>query len=265
MRSVKNWADEIVVVDMYSEDRTTEIAKQYGAKVFYHDRIGFVEPARNYAISRTQGDWILVLDADEVVPLSLSQMLCQIVEDDRADVVKIPRLNYLLGAPMYFCGWGPGQDRHMRFFKRNMLIMSEDIHKPPQPTSDARVYEIEYTEPGLALIHFNYIDATQFIEKLNRYTTIEAVQAYDRGQRPSTITIIWTMIKEFLIRYVLLQGFRDGWRGWYLSLFMMFYRAATFTKLTEFQRYGGRERVIRDYQNLAEQIVREHEREVTQT
>ncbi len=75
LASVKNFADEIVVCDMHSEDGTVEIAKKAGAKVYKHKRIGYVEPARNYAISKTTGEWILILDADEQVPKALIKEL----------------------------------------------------------------------------------------------------------------------------------------------------------------------------------------------
>ncbi|PYU89881.1 MAG: glycosyltransferase family 2 protein, partial [Acidobacteria bacterium] len=95
LRSVRSWVDEIVVVDMHSQDRTVEIAREYGAKVYSHEPMGFVEPARAFAVAQAGGDWILILDADEVVPLLLSRRLREIARRDEADVVTLPRLNYL--------------------------------------------------------------------------------------------------------------------------------------------------------------------------
>src|SRR3989344_1312352 len=91
MKSV-NWAGEIVVCDMYSEDNTVEIAKKLGAKICFHKKTNYVEPARNFAISKATGDWILVLDADEEIPDSLSKRLQEIAEKmHQINFVEIPR------------------------------------------------------------------------------------------------------------------------------------------------------------------------------
>ena len=75
LRSVQSWASEIIVVDMHSTDKTVEIAKTHGAKVFYHEPTGFVEPAQEFAVAQASHAWILLLDADEVVPKPLSERL----------------------------------------------------------------------------------------------------------------------------------------------------------------------------------------------
>ncbi|MGH9356058.1 MAG: glycosyltransferase family 2 protein, partial [Terriglobia bacterium] len=111
LRSVQTWADEIIVVDMHSEDRTVEIARQFGAKVYFHERMGFVEPARAFAIGQASGDWIMVLDADEIVPEPLSRKLIEIAHgDEGVDAARLPWVNYLLGAAIRHTGWGPSQD-----------------------------------------------------------------------------------------------------------------------------------------------------------
>jgi len=109
LRSVHSWADEIIVVDMYSEDCTVEIAKQYGATVYFHERIAAFDGARQFAIEQASNEWILVLDADELVPKPLSRTCLDIVASEQFDVVIIPRLNFLLGAPLMHSGWGPDQ------------------------------------------------------------------------------------------------------------------------------------------------------------
>ena len=75
LASVKKLADEIVVVDMESNDKTREIARKAGARVFKHKRMGYVEPARNFAIGKAKSEWILILDADELVTETLAKKL----------------------------------------------------------------------------------------------------------------------------------------------------------------------------------------------
>jgi len=258
LRSVKTWADEIIVVDMHSTDRTVEIARNFGAKVYFHDPMGYADPARAYAISQATGDWILILDADEVIPEPLSRKLVEIARGATdVDAVKISWINYLLGAPLWHTGWGPHQDKHVRFFKRGLVNSSATIHDFLKPVSGARIFEIPYQE-GCAIVHFNYVDISQFIEKLNRYTTIEAQQAMERGERAGSFQSLLKAAKEFLSRYFKAQGYRDGWRGFYLSALMCFYRIVVAAKLQELYRSGPREVVESQYRSEAEKLVSEY-------
>jgi (heptosyl)LPS beta-1,4-glucosyltransferase len=257
LASIESWVDEIVVVDMHSDDSTVDIAREFGAKVFFHERMGFADPARAFALEQAQGDWILILDADEVVPPALSKTLLGIAQDGEADVVKIPRLNYLLGAPLMHSGWGPDQDAHFRFFRKGSLQTTATVHNYLHPIPNARIRTLKY-EPGLALVHFNYLDSEDFIERLNRYTTIDAGQAFARGERSSPANAIARAAGELVRRYVLCSGWRDGWRGVYLSLFMAFYRLAKAAKLQERTELGDRQETSAEYRKIAESIVQQY-------
>ena len=104
--SVGSLVNEIVVCDMYSDDRTAEIATLKGAQVVLHPRIGFVEPARKFAISQASQEWVLVLDADERMTPQLANRLIQVTQEDSCDVVSFWSLYW------YFGGWV----RHGGFF-----------------------------------------------------------------------------------------------------------------------------------------------------
>ncbi|HET8655700.1 MAG TPA: glycosyltransferase family 2 protein [Longimicrobiaceae bacterium] len=254
LRSVVSWADEIVVVDMASDDRTVEIAREFGARVYPHERCDFVEPARAYAFAQATGDWVLVLDADEIVPAELAERLRAIARADAADAVRIPRLNYLLGVPLGYTAWGPKQDRHTRFFKRGTVRGNDRIHGRLRSSPDARVLDLPY-QPGHAVHHFCYRDVTHFVAKLNRYTSVEALQAHDRGQRASAVRAVLHATKEFVSRYVKNGGYRDGWRGFYLSGLMAFYRFATYAKLQELESSLPAEAVREEYRREAERLL----------
>jgi glycosyltransferase involved in cell wall biosynthesis len=255
LRSVQPLIDEIVVVDMYSDDRTVDIAREFGAKVFFHERMGFADPARAFALEQTCGDWILILDADEIVPLPLSRALLSIACSGSADVVSIPRLNYLLGAPLMHSNWGPDQDPHFRFFKKGCLRATSTVHNYLHPVPTSRVLRLKF-EPGLAIVHFNYLDSEQFIERLNRYTSIEAKQAVERGEGITPGGALVKAAKGFALHYLKGRGFQDGWRGFYLSLFMSFYRIATAAKLQELKALGQRELIESRYRQEAEEILK---------
>jgi glycosyltransferase involved in cell wall biosynthesis len=258
LRSVATWVDEIVVVDMESEDGTVEIAESFGAKVFSHAPLGFADPARAFAVNKSTCDWILLLDADELVPRPLSAHLLEMAATDRADVADIAMRNFLLGAELGYTKWGPHQSRHKRFFKRNSVRMTAKIHNYYEPLKGTRIERLP-AQPDLCLIHFNYVDIEQFLSKLNRYTSIEAEEALARGETTYALQAIFLALKEAVSRYFRSQGYRDGWRGLYLSLLMGVYRLVAQAKLTELRASGSRDSVLAHYNLFAEEILDDYD------
>lgn len=258
LRSIQTWADEIVVVDMYSEDRTVEIARDFGAKVYFHERILAFDAARSFAIDQATGDWVLILDADELVPRPLSEELRRIAADGSADVVSIPRLNYISGAPLNYTTWSPRYDRHLRFFKKGFLNVSAKIHDFLKPVPEARIMHIPFRH-GHVIVHFTYTDVSHFLEKVNRYTTIEAFQALERGEVPSLGYAMLRCVKEVVNNLIRRKGYRDGWRGLCQSTFMAFYRILEYFKMIELQTVGNKEAIYDVYSKEAESILAQYE------
>lgn len=258
LRSVEGWVDEIVVCDMHSDDRTREIAREHGARVILHERMGFADPARAFAIGAARNDWVLVLDADELIPKPLSVTIKQLVASGSADVFRIPRLNYLLGAPLKHLGWGPDQDAQLRLFRKGAVNVTAQIHKFFHVKPDAREERLRYRE-GQAIIHFNYLDLSHFIDKLNRYASIEAKQAFARGERSSFFRAMASFAREWVSRYLRAGGVREGWRGLYLTSMMSMYRVAIQGKLAELENGNGEDVVRSRYRIEAERYLSEHE------
>ena len=128
IESVK-WAQEIIVCDMYSTDDTAKIAKGLGARVINCKKIDYVEPARNFAISKTTEDWILILDADEEIPTELAKRLQEIIRNEtKVNFVEIPRRNIIFGKGLTATGWWP--DNHIRFFKKGTVIWKNESSNP---------------------------------------------------------------------------------------------------------------------------------------
>lgn len=255
LRSVQPWVDEIVVVDMYSTDRTVEIAREFGAQVHLHRGPGFNYAPRAFAVNQASSEWILVVDADELIPVALSRDLRCMADSGEADVVHVPRINYLLGAVVRNTGWGPMQDIRPCFFRKGFVVASSLAHQDFKPVEGARVKVLSYRGNN-AIVHFNYLDSSHFIDKLNRYTSIEAMQALGKRKHRSHLEALARAAKEFLSRYVRHRGFRDGWRGFYLSLFMTFYHIAIAAKLQELEALGPRERIESRYRQEAEEVLK---------
>ncbi len=254
------WADEIIVVDMYSVDNTVEIAREYTDRIFFFENTGYVEPSRQFAVDQASHEWILVIDADEMVPRALRDRLLKIAREDSADVVYLFRHNYFFGRLMEGGGWGHRQDRHARFFKKSCVQFSEAIHRPFQLVNQPRVLEL--AAPGTGFIHFNYIDLEHFLEKMNRYTTIEAKNSY-QGLKPSpSIPILLiSMAKEFIGRWLLKKGYRDGIQGFYLSCLMGTYQLASFAKVRLMQSLNSdhpRTAIERQYAEIAQKVLAQY-------
>src|SRR4030042_3360237 len=164
--SVKGFAEEIVVCDMHSDDKTAEIAERLGANVYEHEKAGYVEPARNFAIEKARGKWILVLDADEEVPNSLAGKIKNIVSEPDADYFRIPRKNIIFGKWIKHSRWWP--DYNIRFFKKGNVTWNEVIHSVP--LTKGKGTDLDASEDA-AIVHHHYETIEQYIDRLNRYTT----------------------------------------------------------------------------------------------
>lgn len=232
IQSVK-WADEIVVCDMYSQDKTVEIAKKLGSKIIYHKKMEYVEPARNFAISKASGDWVLVLDPDEEIPDALAKELVKIANSlKQIDYFRIPRKNIIFGRFMKASMWWP--DYSSRFFKKGTVEWTDKIHRPPK-TSGAGL-DLP-AEENLAIIHHNYQTISQFIERLNRYTTIEANQLIKQNYEFKWPDLIQKPLSEFLSRFFANRGFEDGLHGLALSLLQSLSLLVVYLKVWEYSSF----------------------------
>lgn len=256
--SVKSWVDEIIVVDMMSDDRTVELARSLGAKVFSHPRVGFVEPARATAVGYASGDWILILDADEMISLPLSSELRRIAERDSADVCHLPRLNYILGKPMIYGQHAPDRDTQIRFFKKRCLRFSDRIHSFPEPIAGARVCTVQFAG-NRAIHHFHAATASQLIDKMNRYTTTDADQVFHQGKPAAAWRLLLLPPVFFFYGYFFNQGWRDGWRGFYWAILMAFYRLTRDTKHLQLCECGPASIGEAPYSHEAAELLHEYD------
>jgi glycosyltransferase involved in cell wall biosynthesis len=264
LESVK-WADEIVIVDMYSEDKTVDIARKYTDKIFFFERMGYADPARQFALEKASNEWILVLDADELVPLKLMNKLPEIIEKDCGDVIYIPRNNYFAGKQIHNMGWGALDDLQPRFFKKNYINFGEKIHDFYDINEDARIYNL--TDPEEGLIHFSFINFEDYIDRLNKYTTISSKNMFENeeklNQPENIILIIFRLSKDFFYTYIRKKGYKDGFRGLSLSFLSVFYNLTVSLKLRLMQEYKSthtQEKVRTEYQKITDEVLSEYDK-----
>lgn len=236
IKSVKDFASEIVVCDMFSEDNTREIAEKLGAKVFTHKKTNYVEPARNYALRQAQGDWILVLDADEEISESLAKELQGIAKEDLADYVCIPRKNIIFEKWISHSRWWP--DYLIRFFKKGKVVWKDEIHSEPQ--GEGRKLLLA-PEEDKTIIHYNYSSLDQYLERMFRYSKVQSEELVKSGYLFSYKDLIRKPTGEFLGRYFAGEGFKDGVHGLVLALLQSFSELVVYLRTWEKQGYKEEE------------------------
>jgi len=224
--------DEIVICDMHSTDRTVEIAQKFGCKIVYHENVGFADPARNFALSHATGDWILVVDSDEIIPKTLIDFLREYIKNpDSPETVFIPRKNYVFGKFMR-CIY---PNCILRFFKKGFVAYSNRVHCTPDEIK-GREYHIDPKREDLAIIHYNYDTVEQFIARSNRYTTLELEKFIERGIKFSLPYMIFRAKGEFIKRFILKKGYKDGLHGFMFALLLAIYELLCYIKLWEYEK-----------------------------
>ena len=219
------WVDELLVVDMHSEDATRDIAERHGARVLLHEPVGYVEPARNFSHEHATGDWLLVLDADERAIEPLARELDRIAREDAADVVDVPTDNWLCGRFLRATGWAG--DWHARFYRRGMVVWSPRIHATPEIRGRRLRLPIE-----LAIQHFAMDDLHAVAAKTNRYTDKEADATAD-DPPPTWAEAVRAARQEIDLRW---SPDVDGTQSVALSVLMFHYRFLAHAKAWE--RHG---------------------------
>ena len=233
INSVKAWVNEVLVCDMNSQDNSAVVAKKLGAKVIFHKHIDFVEPARNFAISKAENEWVLIMDPDEEIPESLSKKLLEIVKDlGVTTFVEIPRKNMIFGKWVKGSMWWP--DYNIRFFKKGAVAWSDQIHRPPK--TEGQGIKLSLDERW-AITHYHYDSISQFSTRMDRYTTVQARELKREGNEFLWTDLLTKPLSEFLSRYFAHRGFEDGLHGLALSLLQAFSFLVVYLKLWEMKGF----------------------------
>lgn len=247
-----SWADERIVVDMGSTDKTRSIAKKHHAIVLDHPYTGFVEPARNFGIEHAQGDWVLILDADEELPQTLVAFLQRSASAHDADYFRIPRKTIIFDRWIKHTGWWP--DYQIRFFKKDAVRWTPKLHGVPITKGTGQDIEADET---LSIIHHHYTSVSQFIERLNRYSSISAKELFVNNQKFEPSFLFSKPAREFIQRYFAWQGHKDGVHGLALSLLQSFSELVVYLKLWELEKFSQQHVDVADVSEWTAQQHRE--------
>jgi len=220
-----SWADEIIVVDSESTDRTTEIARKFTDKVIVRPWPGYVAQ-KNFAADRASHDWIFSLDADErVTPELAAEIKTTLAREPIAAGYRLPRVTFHLGRWMRSTDWYP--DYQLRLYdRRRARWAGKYVHESVKADGP-----VEYLRSELQ--HYAYRDRAHHLETMDRYTTLAAKQMFEEGRRAGLFHVIVHPPAAFFRNYVLRGGFRDGKAGLIVSAMNARYVRLKFAKLRE--------------------------------
>ncbi len=221
-----SWADEIIVIDSKSTDRTVELAKQFTSKVYVTEWKGY-GGAKNYALSKATSKWILWLDADERVTPELAYEIKSIVcnQQEEFTAYKVPRRAYFLGKWIKHCGWYPGFV--VRLFKRDASEFNDSrVHEKIKVHGEIGTLKND-------LLHFTDHTLFHYVDKFNRYTTLAAEDLFDKSKKISLYDLMIRPLYLFIKMFIVRLGFLDGMHGFILSILSANYVFVKYAKLRE--------------------------------
>ncbi len=224
------WADDRLVMDSLSTDATVVLAQAAGARVLQRQFDTYARQ-RNATLDAATGDWVVFVDADERVSPELGREVRQAVAaaDDATAGFWLPRRNIILGRWVRHAGWWP--DEQLRVLRRGRARYDES--QDPHEVVVLDGGSARLTEP---LIHLNYTSVGQLFEKQDRYARREALTLARQGVRPLPHRFVTQPVREFLRRYVQLEGYKEGPLGLLLAFVMAWYRFRVYTHLARAAR-----------------------------
>lgn len=214
LESVK-WADEIIIVDQRSDDNTVGIAKSYTDKIFITAPKLICNPDREFGVSKTSNDWIFLLEADERVDENLRSEICSIINSQESkDVYFVPVKTFFVNKWIKTCGWYPAYIP--RLFKKNKMEFPPYIHTHGKILTD----KIGFLKNSL--LHYSYNSIDDWIDKFKRYSSQIANENFEKGKKINLknhiVELFLRPLYFFLLKFIILKGYKDGWRGFFISI-----------------------------------------------
>jgi glycosyltransferase involved in cell wall biosynthesis len=207
LESLNGIADEIIVVDSFSTDSTTDICKKYGVKLVQNAFTGFMDQ-KNYSLTLASNKYILSLDADEALSEDLKKSILEVKENISADGYYFNRLNNFCGKWMKHSAWYP--DRQLRLFNKEMGKWGPiNVHETFQMKPGSRISRIKGD-----LLHWTFTSKEEFTGKIEHFSRIAATDYFKAGRKVWPLTPTVHMLWRFFLNYFLHLGFLDGRYGY---------------------------------------------------
>ncbi len=253
LESVKKIADEIILIDNSSTDKTPIIARKFTDKVFIRENNTMLNVNKNFGFQKAANEWILSLDADERVTPELADEILSVISNQKSEIsgYYIPRKNIIFGKWIKNTGWYP--DYQLRLFKKSAGRFEEkQVHE---------MLSIDGSTEKLTqnMEHLNYESISQFLEKMVRvYTVSEADNLISSGYKLNLSDIVSKPLSEFMKRYFFEKGYKDSFHGLALSLLMAFYHLVVFLRVWEQNGYPETDNSLKIVQEGSKKMKREY-------
>ncbi len=222
--SVQDWADEIVIVDDESTDKTVEISKGYGAKI-YHRKMDNEGIHRNWAYAQAKNEWVLSLDADEMASPELRQEISTALSSTEFQAYDIPLRNYIGKYWVKHAGWYPANK--LRLFMKGRFKY-EEVGVHPKVFLDGKTGHLTKD-----IVHKGYPDFEHFLQSVNRQTTLEAEKWIQTGRKMTLGLMIWRAVDRFFRSFIGKKGYKDGFVGFMIAYFAFLYQLLSYAKYCE--------------------------------
>ena len=232
VQNARQWADEVLVVDSGSTDRTVELAEKNGARVVYRAWDNDFAAQRSFALTQTEADWVLYLDADEHVNTELGNAVKKIVTACNKNEVVLKQYTLLRKTVAFGKQFSHGPlhpDRVTRLFPRESVTWAGRVHEHPECSLPLEKL------PG-HIEHYTYRNWQEWEEKMSRYSTLWAEEACQKGRRTSLPGTLLHGIASLFSMLIIHLGFLDGWMGICISCMYCFYTTMKYLKLYQLQR-----------------------------
>lgn len=225
--SAKKVADEILVVDSFSTDRTVSICESMGVRVVQNKWEGYTAQ-KNYAQSLVSNDYILSLDADEALSDQLLESVLAVKKEGLNGVYEFNRLTNYCGTWIRHTSWYP--DKKIRIFNRHTTQWVGEIHEQLDFKTDS-IYFLEGD-----LLHFSFYTIEQHLLQIEKFSTAAANELYGKGKRTNVLLIGLKVISRFIKNYIIRFGFLDGKAGFNVSRFSAYANYLKYKKLLHLQK-----------------------------
>jgi len=220
------WADEIIVVDSESTDKTIELTKKFTDKIFIRKWEGYV-PQKRYAMSLAENDWVLSIDADERITPELKEEI-QNLSPDNFNGFRIRRKNYLMNKEITSCGWE--KDFQLKLFRKDKADLNDRL------VHEKFVVEGEFGTLNNTMLHYTFTSFTDYLNKINYYTSLKAQELLKTKNNVGGWTIFSHTVSAFFAFYFVRKGFKDGVYGLIISLLHSVSTMMNYIKLWELQK-----------------------------
>ncbi len=219
------WADELIVVDSESNDRTVEIARQFTDKVYIRKWEGYV-PQKKYALSLAKNDWVLSLDADERITPELKDEILKLSPGSFSGY-KIRRKNFLIKKEISSCGWE--KDYQLRLLKKDKTSLSDRL------VHEKFIVDGEVSTLKNPMLHYTFSSFSDYLNKINYYTSLKAQELFKKKKRIGGWIIFSHSVSAFFAFFFVRKGFKDGVYGLIISLLHSVSTMMNYIKLWELQ------------------------------